>query len=184
MAMKELPGPHKGVLVSKEQNRTIVHTMAVNIFNDYKDDEFPPVLIPVLEGSMEFTVDLGRELYNLGMDCPRTSVFSDTYGGGRVSSGKPEILVGPKFRKLVSGRRGIITEDTTETQATTDAVRVVAIEAGAADVRVASLTSKNPDSTAEYIGVHLSKDAWLEGNGLDSDELGRSNSDIIEREML
>ncbi len=181
MALKELPGPHKGVLVSGEQNKVIVSEMAMKIFNDYKDDEEPPVLIPVLEGAMEFTVDLGRQLYALGMDCPRTSVFSDTYGGGKVSSGKPEIQVGPKFKKLLNGRRGIVTEDTTETQATTDAVRVVAMEAGAVDVRVASLTSKNPSSTAEYIGINLRKDAWLEGNGLDTDELGRSNTDIIER---
>lgn len=181
MSRAELPGPHKRVLVDREQNKAIVQNMALKIFNDYKDDKVAPVLIPVLEGAMEFTVDLGRQLYALGMDCPRTSVFSDTYGSGRVSSGKPEILVGPKFKKIVRGRRGIVTEDTTETQATTDAVRAVATEAGAVDVRVASLTSKNPDSTAEYIGIYLGRGPWLEGGGLDSDELGRSNPDIIER---
>jgi len=181
MALKELPGPHKRVLVDREAIPGIVEKVAKSIFEDYKNDQEAPVLIPVLEGAMEFTVDLGQALYNLGLDCPRTSVFCDTYGDGMVSSGKPRIVVGPKFLKIVTGRRCIVTEDTTETQATTDAVRVVAMDAGALDVRVASLTCKNPNSTAEYLGTQLDPEAWLEGRGMDTAELGRHNPDIIQR---
>ena len=149
--------------------------VAAEITLEYRYDD--PILLITLNGAIVFAVDLLKQLdFPCRVTCVKISSYSGTECTGKINS-----LIG--LNEDVSGKRVLILEDIVDTGATYRHLHQMLMDAGAKDVRIATMTLK-PDAykgelPIHYVGLSI-PNKFVVGRGLDYDGYGRNLPDIYQ----
>lgn len=149
--------------------------VAAEINEDYKNDD--PILLITLNGAIVFAVDIMKYLdIKCRISCVKISSYSGTESTGKINS-----LIG--LNEDVHGQRVLILEDIVDTGQTYVHMHKILTEAGAKDIRMATMTMK-PDAykgtlPIHYVGLRI-PNKFVVGRGLDYDGYGRNLNDIYQ----
>lgn len=161
-------------ITSEEIDRAVAR-VAAEIESEYRDDD--PILLITLNGAVFFAVDL---IKRLDFKCRITCVKVSSYAGTE-STGNIKALIG--LNEDVKGKRVLILEDIVDTGHTYGHLHRLLSEAGAKDVRIATMTMK-PDAYKGDLPVHYVclniPNRFVIGHGLDYDGYGRNLNDIYQ----
>ncbi len=161
--------------ISSDEIDKEIARLAAEISAEYSDDD--PILLITLNGAVFFAVDL---LKNLNIKCKITCVKISSYSGTE-STGKINSLIG--LNEDVEGKRVLILEDIVDTGRTYAHIHKVLMDAGAKDVRMATMTMKpeayKGDIPVHYVGMEI-PNKFVVGRGLDYDGYGRNLKDIYQ----
>lgn len=149
--------------------------LAAEINEEYRNDD--PILLITLNGAVFFAVDLIKQLdIKCRVSCVKLSSYSGTESTGKINS-----LIG--LNEDVRGQRVIILEDIVDTGRTYVHLHQTLTEAGAKDVRIATMTLKpdayKGDLPVHYVGLSI-PNKFVVGRGLDYDGYGRNLNDIYQ----
>lgn len=149
--------------------------VAAEINEDYKNDD--PILLITLNGAIVFAVDLMKYLdISCRISCVKVSSYCGTESTGKINS-----LIG--LNEDVRGKRVLILEDIVDTGATYRYLHQMLMDAGAKDVRMATMTMKpdayKADLPVHYVGINI-PNKFVVGRGLDYDGYGRNLNDIYQ----
>lgn len=151
--------------------------LAAEITLEYRYDD--PIMLITLNGAIVFAVDLLKQLdFPCRVSCVKLSSYSGTESTGTINS-----LIG--LNEDVRGKRILILEDIVDTGRTYIHLHDMLMEAGAKDVRIATMTMKpeayKADLPVHYVGLNI-PNKFVVGRGLDYDGYGRNLSDIYQVE--
>jgi len=149
--------------------------LASEISDEYRNDD--PILLITLNGAVFFAVDLIKQLdFPCRISCVKLSSYSGTESTGCINS-----LIG--LNENVRGKRILILEDIVDTGCTYVHLHKTLTEAGAKDVRIATMTMKpeayKADLPVHYVGFNI-PNKFVVGRGLDYDGYGRNLPDIYQ----
>ena len=152
-----------------------ISRLAAEINEEYRNDD--PILLITLNGAVFFAVDLIKQLdIKCRITCVKLSSYSGTESTGKINS-----LIG--LNEDVRGQRIIILEDIVDTGRTYVHLHKILTEAGAKDVRMATMTMKpdayKADLPVHYVGIKI-PNKFVVGRGLDYDGYGRNLNDIYQ----
>ena len=149
--------------------------LAAEINEEYRNDD--PILLITLNGAVFFAVDLIKQL---DIKCRITCVKLSSYSGTE-STGKINNLI--SLNEDVKGQRILILEDIVDTGRTYIHLHKMLTEAGAKDIRMATMTMKpdayKADLPVHYVGLSI-PNKFVVGRGLDYDGYGRNLNDIYQ----
>ncbi|TVR89095.1 MAG: hypoxanthine phosphoribosyltransferase [Saprospirales bacterium] len=157
------------ILLSREEIAARIDSMGREISAYYQMRK--PVLLSVMHGAVIFASDLVRAIDNpLEMDFVRLKSYS-----GMESTG--EVLMTQKWEKSLENREVLILEDIIDSGTSMNFLIDKLREAGAADIKIASLLFKPHAFRYEYPiawkGFEIGNE-FVVGFGLDYDGLGRN----------
>lgn len=161
------------LFIPEQQIQQAIEVMARKIKADIRDTD--PLFVSILNGAFMFTAELMRQL-----DGPYELTFArySSYRGTATTGTVNEIM---PVRVDVNNRMVILLEDIIDTGTTMQYVIGRLKEAGASDVRLATLlfkpTALQCNLTPDYVGLEIPSD-FIVGYGLDYDERGRAYKDI------
>lgn len=149
--------------------------LAGEINKEYRNDD--PILLITLNGAVFFAVDLIKQLdIKCRVSCVKLSSYSGTESTGTIKS-----LIG--LNEDIRGQRILILEDIVDTGRTYIHLHQMLTEAGAKDVRIATMTMKpdayKADLPVHYVGLSI-PNKFVVGRGLDYDGYGRNLNDIYQ----
>ena len=149
--------------------------VAKEIMLEYRYDD--PIMLITLNGAIVFAVDLLKQLdFPCRISCVKISSYSGTECTGTINS-----LIG--LNEDVRGKRILILEDIVDTGATYVHLHQMLMDAGAKDVRMATMTMKpdayKADLPVHYVGLNI-PNKFVIGRGLDYDGYGRNLPDIYQ----
>lgn len=149
--------------------------VAAEIMLEYRYDD--PILLVTLNGAIVFAVDLMKQLdFPCRISCVKISSYSGTESTGTINS-----LIG--LNEDIRGKRILILEDIVDTGRTYVHLHQMLTEAGAKDVRIATMTMKpdayKADLPVHYVGFNI-PNKFVIGRGLDYDGYGRNLPDIYQ----
>lgn len=152
-----------------------VARVAAEIMLEYRYDD--PILLVTLNGAIVFAVDLMKQLdFPCRISCVKISSYSGTESTGTINS-----LIG--LNEDIRGKRILILEDIVDTGRTYVHLHQMLTEAGAKDVRIATMTMKpdayKADLPVHYVGFTI-PNKFVVGRGLDYDGYGRNLPDIYQ----
>ena len=152
-----------------------VARVAAEIMLEYRYDD--PILLVTLNGAIVFAVDLMKQLdFPCRISCVKISSYSGTESTGTINS-----LIG--LNEDIRGKRILILEDIVDTGRTYVHLHQMLMEAGAKDVRIATMTMKpdayKADLPVHYVGFNI-PNKFVIGRGLDYDGYGRNLPDIYQ----
>lgn len=154
---------------------TAISRVAAEIMLEYRYDD--PILLITLNGAIVFAVDLLKQLdFPCRITCVKLSSYSGTECTGNINN-----IIG--LNEDVRGKRILILEDIVDTGATYLHLHQMLMDAGAKDVRIATMTMK-PDAykgelPVHYVGINI-PNKFVVGRGLDYDGYGRNLPDIYQ----
>ncbi len=159
------------VLISADQIRSRVATMATEIERDHPGDD-PIHLICVLKGGFVFLADLVRAM---GDRVTMDFIAVSSYGKGTRSSGEVRLL--KDLDAGLAGRDVVIVEDIVDTGLTLTYLQDILRARAPRSLRTACLLSKPSRRTVsvhvDYVGFEI-PDRFVIGYGLDYDERYRN----------
>ncbi len=161
--------------ISSEEIDDAIARVASDIMLEYRYDD--PIMLITLNGAIVFAVDLLKRLdFPCRITCVRLSSYSGTESTGQIKS-----LIG--LSEDIRGKRILILEDIVDTGATYIHLHKMLTEAGAKDVRIATMTMKpdayKADLPVHYVGINI-PNKFVIGRGLDYDGYGRNLPDIYQ----
>lgn len=163
--MKDINKPIDKILISEEQIKDRISSMAKAIDDDYRDKE--PLMLSVLSGSFMFASDLMRAV---SIPVGISFIFAASYGSGTTSCGNVEIHTGKGFDPV--GKDIIIVEDIIDSGRTLSKIKEYLIEQGAKSVELCTFLDKPSrrvvDIEVKYSGFEI-PDEFVVGYGLDFD---------------
>lgn len=155
-------------LHSEETVRARIDALALEIAAAMPRDF---LMAPVLTGAFIIAADLIRALNRLGVDPDVDFVQLSSYGGARASSGVVKLL--KDFSVSLEGRHVLIVDDVLDTGRSLHFAKRMALDLGAADVKVCVLvrkaTGRSADIDAEFVGFEAGADDFILGYGMDDD---------------
>lgn len=166
------------VLIGEGEIRSRLEQLAIEIAKKYQGKRL--LLVGVLNGAFMVMADLSRELHRAGLtDIEIDFVQISSYGQNNESSRNPHLLKDTSVD--ISGRHIIIVEDIVDTGYSLAALLAIFAARGATSIETFALLSK-PDRReievdVQYIGFKVGN--WVEGMGLDTNQSGRANPDIV-----
>jgi len=165
-------------LISESEIRSRLEQLAIEIAGKYQGKRL--LLVGVLNGAYMVMADLGRELFRAGLtDIEIDFVQISSYGSDTESSRNPRLLKDCSVD--ISGRHIMIVEDIVDTGYSLAALLALFAARGAASIETFSLLSKlshrEIEVEVQYIGFEVGD--WVEGMGLDTNQSGRANPDIV-----
>lgn len=151
------------ILLSEEQIRERVASLAAEVTKDYADKEL--IVISVLKGAFVFMADFVRNVpLNLRLDFMSAS----SYGAGTSSSGKLNVRM--DIKTDVKDKYVLIIEDILDSGVTLSYVKKHIADMGAKSVKVCTLLDKPErrvaDIKADYVGFSIANE-FVVGYGLD-----------------
>jgi hypoxanthine phosphoribosyltransferase len=161
--------------IPAEEIDEAIAKVAAEITLEYRYDD--PIMLITLNGAIVFAVDLLKYLdFPCRISCVKLSSYSGTESTGKINS-----LIG--LNEDVRGKRILILEDIVDTGRTYVHLHQMLMEAGAKDVRMATMTMK-PDAykgelPVHYVGLRI-PNKFVVGRGLDYDGYGRNLNDIYQ----
>ncbi|MEG1543478.1 MAG: phosphoribosyltransferase family protein [Tannerellaceae bacterium] len=163
------------LFIAEKEIKEAIARMAEQIKADLVGNN--PLFVGILNGAFMFTAELMRQLdvpYELTF--ARYASYEGTGSTGRVKEIMP-------IQTNIKGRTLIFMEDIIDTGRTMQYVMAKYREAGAADVKLATMlfkpTSLQCDLKPDYVGLEIPND-FIVGYGLDYDGLGRCYRDIYQ----
>lgn len=154
------------VLISEDELKSAVQTIAEKINADYKDEEI--IFVVILKGSVVFATDLMKHL--------KMPVFLDfmqvsSYGSGTVSKGfiniKKDMTVDIKDKNV------LIVEDIIDSGNTLHKLKELLRSRGPKSIKICTILDKPErrvtDVEVEYSGISI-PDEFVVGYGLDYNE--------------
>lgn len=160
----------ESVLISEEEIKTIVKTLAEKINSDYKNEEL--FVVVILKGSVVFASDLIRQL-----TMPVTIDFmkASSYGSGTVSSGF--INIKQDLGTDIEGKNVLIIEDIIDSGNTLHKLKELLRGRNPKTIKICTLLDKPSRRVTsvevEYTGREI-PDEYVVGYGLDHDEILRN----------
>lgn len=156
----------KEVLVSEEEIKDIVFSVAAEINRDYSGDDKKLIIVSVLKGAMPFTTDLMKKLDVVHeLECVRVS----SYGNSTESSGKVKVLL-DFDREDMSDCDLLVVEDIVDSGNTLKFLVEHLKNKGARSVKTCTLLDKpsrrKVDFEPDYKGKVI-PDEFVFGYGLD-----------------
>ena len=156
----------KEVLVSEEEIKDIVFSVAAEINRDYSGDDKKLIIVSVLKGAMPFTTDLMKKLDVVHeLECVRVS----SYGNSTESSGKVKVLL-DFDREDMSDCDLLVVEDIVDSGNTLKFLVEHLKNKGARSVKTCTLLDKpsrrKVDFEPDYKGKII-PDEFVFGYGLD-----------------
>lgn len=138
------------------------------------------LLIGVLKGSYILMADLSRALFAAGLtDLEIDFVQISSYESKTESSRNPKLT--KDCDTDVFGRHVLFVEDIVDTGYSLAALHALFAARGAASIETFALLSKPSrreiEVPVDYTGFEVGD--WVEGFGLDTDQLGRANPQIV-----
>lgn len=166
-------------LISHGDIQMKIHKIASTIAADFNGKNV--LVIGVMKGSFMVMADLIRALHEAGLhDLTVAAVTVGSYGSETVSSKKPKLK--HEIDIDIKGRNILLIEDIVDTGHTLQFIIDELLARGVLSVKTFSLLSKPSRREikieADYIGFII-PNVWVQGYGLDTDEWGRGNPDII-----
>lgn len=167
------------VILFSEQIQQRIAEIAGEIAKDYGDQEV--VVIGLLRGAYTLTSDLVTGLHEAGM----TNVMVDfmavkSYVSGTEALTEPQIT--SEIHLNLEQKVVLIVDDIIDTGKTMQFVQNYTKEKGAKKVVSFTLIDKpsrrKVDVVPDYIGFTI-PDIWVQGYGMDTDEKGRGDKNII-----
>lgn len=161
--------------INAEEVDAAIDRVASEIELEYHNDD--PILLVTLNGAVFFAVDLLKRLtFQCRISCVKISSYDGTESTGEINS-----LIG--LNEDVQGKRILILEDIVDTGRTYRYLYGMLMDAGAKDVRMATMTMK-PDAymgdlPVHYVGINI-PNKFVVGRGLDYDGYGRNLPDIYQ----
>ena len=167
------------VLISRDEITKKLEEVAKIIAKDYAGQKV--LLVTIMKGSFMVLADLIRALHEAGLtDTTLTALTVGSYGSGTESSRKPRFK--HEVDVHVKDRHVLLVEDIVDTGHTLQFVIDELKSRGAKSIKTFALLSKPSrreiEIEAEYVGFVI-PNLWVQGYGLDTDEWGRGNPDII-----
>ena len=161
--------------ISSEEIDDAIARVASDIMLEYRYDD--PIMLITLNGAIVFAVDLLKRLdFPCRITCVKLSSYSGTESTGTINQ-----LIG--LSEDIRGKRILILEDIVDTGATYIHLHKMLTEAGAKDVRIATMTMKpdayKADLPVHYVGINI-PNKFVIGRGLDYDGYGRNLPDIYQ----
>lgn len=161
--------------INREDVDEAITRLAKEIMLEYRYDD--PILLITLNGAVFFAVDLIKQLdFPCRISCVKLSSYSGTESTGEIKN-----LIG--LNEDISGKRILILEDIVDTGQTYVHLYNMLMEAGAKDVRMATMTMKpdayKADLPVHYVGINI-PNKFVVGRGLDYDGYGRNLPDIYQ----
>ena len=161
--------------INKEEVDEAITRLAKEIMLEYRYDD--PILLITLNGAVFFAVDLIKQLdFPCRISCVKISSYSGTESTGEIKN-----LIG--LNEDIRGKRIIILEDIVDTGQTYVHLYNMLKDAGAKDVRMATMTMKpdayKADLPVHYVGINI-PNKFVVGRGLDYDGYGRNLPDIYQ----
>lgn len=139
------------------------------------------LVVGVLKGAFILMADLVRDLHHHGLDDLEIDFVSlSSYGGELESSRNPRVMM--DLSTDITGRHVLLVEDIADTGYSLAALQKMLLDRGATSLETFVLLNK--PSRREIRGVKLDYvgfevEDWVEGFGLDTDQLGRGNPKIV-----
>jgi len=187
MARSEL-GNKEGVdfrfetLFDEKQIRKRVIKLGNEISEDFKDCN-SLLLIGVLKGSFVFMADLIREIQHPNISVDFMGISS--YGSSTVSSREP--IINLDIRSQIRGKQVLLVEDIVDTGYSLHILRNIVKAREPSSFKICALLSKTEcrevEVPVDYLGFEI-PNAWVEGYGIDTAELGRGRKEIVMRILL
>jgi hypoxanthine phosphoribosyltransferase len=166
-------------LIGEGEINLRVWSLAKEIAEKYQGKNL--LVVGVLKGAFILMADLVRDLHHHGLDDLEIDFVSlSSYGGDLESSRNPRVMM--DLSTDISGRHVLLVEDIADTGYSLAALQKMLLDRGAASLE--TLVLLNKPSRREIKGVKLDYVGfkvvdWVEGFGLDTDQLGRGNPKIV-----
>lgn len=164
----------KGVLIPRDEIRTMCQRLGEQISADYADREV--TLIGVLKGAYVFMADLARYL---NIPCCIDFMSVSSYGSGTRSSGVVRIT--KDLDTDITGKHIIIVEDIVDSGLTLNHLRQLLATRKPASIAVCTAFDKPErrriNVKVEYVGMQI-PDEFIVGYGLDYDGKYRNLPDV------
>ncbi|MDR3267798.1 MAG: hypoxanthine phosphoribosyltransferase [Tannerella sp.] len=161
------------LFIPEKEIVTIITGMAAAIRRDIEGQN--PLFVGILNGAYLFTAEL---MSHLPPACELTFAAYSSYQGTHSNGVVRETL---PIREDIRNRSVILLEDVVDTGLTMQYVIRKVREAGASDVRLATMLFKPAslkcDLKPDYVGLEIGED-FVVGFGLDYDGLGRTSRNI------
>jgi hypoxanthine phosphoribosyltransferase len=169
-------GVDRKILLSQSKISKRVKELAAQISLDYKDKN--PVFVGILRGSFIFMADIVRALDpNLPVILDFMEVSS--YDSAKESSRQPRI--DKDIETDISGKNVLVIEDLVDTGYSFDTLIKILKARNPKSLKTCSLLSKPARREIEvpidYMGFEI-PNVWIEGYGMDTDEIYRNLKDI------
>lgn len=172
------PKLRREILISGEIVQARLEELAIEIAKKYQGQRL--LLVGVLNGAFVVMADLCRALHRAGLtDVEIDFVQITSYGNSTESSRNPRLIKDCSLDLF--GRRVIVVEDIVDTGYSLAALLAIFAARGTTSLETFALLSKPSrreiNVPVEYIGFEVND--WVEGVGLDSNQQGRANPNIV-----
>ncbi len=161
--------------IPNETIEAAIDEVAKKINTDYADNQTPPVLLCILNGSIMFTAELMKRL---DFNCELVSMKLSSYEG-TLSTGNVRQVMG--MTGDIRGKDVIIIEDIIDTGNTIVDLTKIVKEHNVASYKVCTMLLKpevyKKSIPLDYVGMEI-PNKFIVGFGLDYNELGRNFKDI------
>lgn len=176
----EVKDYNKGdVLIGEDKIKERLESLAKQIAEDYKDTSL--LIVGILKGACMVISDLQKALYKSDYKNFQISfVTVKSYFSATESSKNPHLV--QDIDSDPEGAEILLVDDIIDTGISLRFVHHTLKDRGAKSVKSLALLSKpdrrEVDYKADYVGFII-PNIWVEGYGMDSDEKGRGNPNII-----
>jgi hypoxanthine phosphoribosyltransferase len=178
---KNYPVNQVKILLTTEQIHARIEEITNILVDEYQGKNV--LLVGVLKGSLMILADLTRSLWQHGLtDCEIDFMGISSYGHDTESSKNPRIT--KDLDTNIQNRHVLIVEDIVDTGYSLDALLRMLAERHPASLKTFVLLNKQSrrevNVPVEYTGFDV--DGWVEGYGLDTEELFRGRPEIVVRQ--
>lgn len=169
----------KDIVIHNEEITARTKELALDIAERYRGQDI--LLVSLLNGATPFTILLGQELHELGIDVEMDTMKVSSYGLGTESQG---VKIEKDMSEDPRGRNVLVVDDIADTLHTFAAVANHLQDKGLGSFATVSLLEKpskrEVDFPLDFVGFRI-PNIWVEGFGMDSARKGRFNKNIIYR---
>lgn len=170
----ESKDPDFETLFTPEQINQRISELAQDISSDYElDSNTPLVLLGVLKGAVPFSVNLAQKINHPNLLVDYIGVSS--YNGNTTSNREPKITLDAKIP--MGNKNIIIVEDIVDTGYSIATLIDIIKAKKPKSLKICTLLSKPDkreiDVPIDYLGFTI-PNLWVQGYGLDTDEVGRN----------
>jgi len=167
------------ILIPHEQILKVIQKLSSIIAKQYIGQKL--LVVGILKGGYKVTADLTSELHNKGLkDLQISFITMKSYADGTKAKYEPQIVQDMDINP--EGRHVLLIDDVLDTGKSLQVIHKLINDRGAKSVKSLVVVDK-PDRRrvaykADYVGFTI-PDVWLQGYGMDTGEVGRSEPNII-----
>ena len=167
------------ILIDHQSIKRKIGELALEIAQKYRGEKL--LVVGVLKGTFKLVADLTTKLHEAGLKNLEISFITvKSYPNGITADYEPKIIQDMDISP--QGRNVLIVDDVLDTGRSLQVVHKLINSRGAKSVESLALIDK-PDRRqvkykTNYIGFTI-PDIWIQGFGMDTNEIGRAEQNII-----